>query len=1408
MNAPDRKVRVFISSTFRDMHAERDHLVTVVFPELRERCERLGLEFFDVDLRWGVPDKNVDGESANSWEYCRKWINEAKPFFICLLGQRYGWEPEPHQLKEDTDQQAQAADRRSITDMEVHHALENDAHSRRCYFYIRQAQAPITATEFVDPPPLPVKLDALKARVEACGRPVWHYPCRWTGSGFTDMEAFGKKVLEDLWSGILRDPRYVSREAWQQVLGTDLAKDSRYTDESQPVLDDLAEKLIPLAKPPPKNPLEAERDEMQRFADSRLKWFQGREQELNELLQFIANPAEAHDLPRLAVIAAQPGQGKSALMAKLWEALQPKETKEDEKGAASDARRVEDNAPYLISHFVGATSQSSSSYHLVKRLNDELDHSGIAFPERRTPEGQTKEEPKLDFQSLCQRLWDRLGDYAGEQRIVILLDALNQIDDGHELGWLPYRLGPSVRVVVSCIEETPTDSENPPRGIQSDETQSAASLNLREKPKSENSAAEKVLAALDSRHPKPKRIPLGPLTADDVRTIVTSYLTEYCKQLDAPHVDAICDEQKLPKVRNPLYLLVMLAELRTLGGNDMNQHVPVLIASMGTQHPDTVSLFHWVLQRLEQAEGFGEQAVRWWCLYLALGRVGMSSRELSDLLVRKLGSDSASTAQRIERALRRYLQRRGEQLDFFHGQIRQAVMERYCGEAIAVQGHHDIANYFRSLADPAGDQSWAGDRERPLNETAAHLIGAEEWDDLCDYLTDFRCLDARIRAGQVFAVVMDQRAAIAALPELEGEARRERERVETCAQYGGALAAYASDCAKGKISSLPQPPPYSRRREVDARPRKTTTRSDQLKAIATFVQRQASLIVEFPDDFLAMAANATEGPPLSGAAQNADEVGHPWLHRNPRPPIPYLNPLCLVTLEGHTDSVNSVALSTDGFRAISGSSDNTLRVWDLNSGQCIAILQDHAASVNSVALSADGFRAISGSSDNTLRVWDLNSGQCIAILQGHADSVNSVALSADGLRALSICMHHMCVWDLGAGRCLDKLHHRSICMTLSPDGAKALSCNGEYVVFRDLLTGQWHIPIRNLTAYFLSMAISPDCSHVLSGCSDGNLRFWNLAGDECRPDQPRRSHSERISCVSLSHDGSFAVSGSWSNELRVWNTNSGSCVASFPGRAYNNVIWSIAISRDGSRVLSGSRDKTVRVWDLASGQCIAILQDHTDQVHSVAFAPDGSRALSGCRDGTLRLWDLSKGDCVITLKGHTSSIRGMAFLNDGSRAISGSIDGTLRLWNLESGACLTRYQCHNSCDLYCLAVSLNGSRAVSGGWETLRVLDLRLDQCLRTLRGHKRRTEIFDPSAFGNYGPRASITDDGSRAVTCADDKTLRVWDLERGDCLAVYHAGSGIEDVAISPTGGCIVCATQDGQMHFLTPKNFPLLV
>lgn len=86
-----RTARVFISSTFRDMHAERDILTRVVFPQLRRRCLPLGIDVVDVDLRWGVPE--AEAESGHALQVCLDEINHSRPFFIGFLGERYGWIP-------------------------------------------------------------------------------------------------------------------------------------------------------------------------------------------------------------------------------------------------------------------------------------------------------------------------------------------------------------------------------------------------------------------------------------------------------------------------------------------------------------------------------------------------------------------------------------------------------------------------------------------------------------------------------------------------------------------------------------------------------------------------------------------------------------------------------------------------------------------------------------------------------------------------------------------------------------------------------------------------------------------------------------------------------------------------------------------------------------------------------------------------------------------------------------------------------------------------------------------------------------------------------------------------------------------------------------------------------------------
>src|SRR4029077_1764625 len=94
MEAPERAptagqtIRVFVSSTFRDMHAERDALNRVVFPELRRRCQARGAEFVGLDLRWGVTEDEIQRDGTLA--ICLQEIAQCRPFFVCLLGERFG----------------------------------------------------------------------------------------------------------------------------------------------------------------------------------------------------------------------------------------------------------------------------------------------------------------------------------------------------------------------------------------------------------------------------------------------------------------------------------------------------------------------------------------------------------------------------------------------------------------------------------------------------------------------------------------------------------------------------------------------------------------------------------------------------------------------------------------------------------------------------------------------------------------------------------------------------------------------------------------------------------------------------------------------------------------------------------------------------------------------------------------------------------------------------------------------------------------------------------------------------------------------------------------------------------------------------------------------------------------------
>ena len=167
------------------------------------------------------------------------------------------------------------------------------------------------------------------------------------------------------------------------------------------------------------------------------------------------------------------------------------------------------------------------------------------------------------------------------------------------------------------------------------------------------------------------------------------------------------------------------------------------------------------------------------------------------------------------------------------------------------------------------------------------------------------------------------------------------------------------------------------------------------------------------------------------------------------------------TLQGHTNSVLSVSFSPDGERIVSGSLDNTLKVWDAETGQETLTLKGHSGPVWSVSFSPDGERIVSGSDDNTLKVWDAETGQETLTLKGHTASVWSVSFSPDGERIVS-----------GSG-------------TDDVDGK-----SGEIWIW-DARSGD---AVRQLTGHkdtVLSVAFDSSGQRVVSGGADRTLRFWD-----------------------------------------------------------------------------------------------------------------------------------------------------------------------------------------------------------------------------------------------------------------------------------------------------------------------------
>ena len=522
-------------------------------------------------------------------------------------------------------------------------------------------------------------------------------------------------------------------------------------------------------------------------------------------------------------------------------------------------------------------------------------------------------------------------------------------------------------------------------------------------------------------------------------------------------------------------------------------------------------------------------------------------------------------------------------------------------------------------------------------------------------------------------------------------------------------------------------------------------------------------------------------------------------------------------------------------------------------------LEEHTDSVTSVAFSSDGRILASGALDNTVRLWEVATGQEIRCLQGQGERINFVAFSPNGELLASSGHGGIQLWDVSTGQEIRSLAEPEGAgfIAFNPDGSMLASCMNQRVQLWDVSTGQ---EIRSLTGAGSRIAFSPDGSTIaLAGGADDRVRLWDVAtGWEIRSFP---GSSEAIRCVAFSPNGELLAVGIWEWEkmwgpsgeaVILWRVSDGEEVASLEGPGYARVralafssdgetlawaesnrevgawdvaarqilywdqlrtgnsaaVWSVAFSLDGTLLASGhesnqkTRDPSVVIWDIATGREIRRLTGHSDEpVPAVAFSPDGQLLASGTWvEYEAKVWDVKSGEVILDLP-HDKAVYAAVFSPDGTILATGTGryvgSGEVRLWDVTSGAEIRVLEGHTK-SVRSLAFSPDGRFLASGSDDTDVKLLMVETGWVRTLSGHRR-------SVIG-----VAFSRDGTRLFS-SDARDLMVWDIETGEELSRLAIPATYLDeytaVAFSPDERFFALSSRYGALKLLDIETANIL-
>jgi WD40 repeat protein/serine/threonine protein kinase len=563
--------------------------------------------------------------------------------------------------------------------------------------------------------------------------------------------------------------------------------------------------------------------------------------------------------------------------------------------------------------------------------------------------------------------------------------------------------------------------------------------------------------------------------------------------------------------------------------------------------------------------------------------------------------------------------------------------------------------------------------------------------------------------------------------------------------------------------------------------------------VALVAGSQAALANDDTDAALSLAWQAASLNPDSAAAQaQLSEAAYA--------------PGTVRRFVGHTDAVDIVAVSPDERTMLSASWDNTLILWDIETGEVLWQFE-YSDEINAVAFSPDGRTAISGGKDTTAVLWDVRTGDIIRRFTEYENEIGEVAFSPDGRNILAggnAADSPIIQWNIETGQVIRRFEGPEGPVggiEFLPDGSAFLSRSDDGVfILWDFETGdivrQANINLDEITGGLLAWAISPDGLTAVTGDESFGIILWDLSTGELLG---RYEIPGGVNAVTFYPDnnGTVLVSSLGTDSLVTLDLQTGQLSDSLKG--HSDAIFDVAMMSNGRYAVTASQDKTVRLWELDRGHVIRRFAPPGALAFEVDLSPDGRTALSASTNGTVTLWDVDTGEMIRQFTDDQPATA-VTYSPNGKTALIGTgyrfgeiiEPGHVILWDLETGEEIRRFV-GQPYMVFDVEFSPDGKRAVSSGNGPMAILwDVETGQEI-----HRLDDYFIDNAHPGNTFLNVEFSQDGSTVLVGYQAGPILLWDVETGAEIGqwVGHNSAPI-GITFSPDGQKVASGGGDHQV------------